>query len=43
MHKHRLAQAGLFSRLPANTALTDTFCAFGPKIQNQRGNCLQFM
>jgi len=36
MHKHRLAQAGLFSRLPANCA-HGYFLRYGPKIQNQRG------
>lgn len=35
MHKHRLAQAGLFSHLPPRL-YKDTFC-HDPKIQNQRG------
>lgn len=35
MHKHRLAQAGLFSHLPP-CLYKDTFC-HDPKIQNQRG------
>lgn len=36
MHKHRLAQAGLFSHLPPPRLYKDTFC-HDPKIQNQRG------
>jgi len=39
MHKHRLAQAGLFSRLSAN-CVHGYFLRYGPKIQNQRGMLL---
>lgn len=36
MHKHRLAQAGLFSHLPPGASYKDTFLVC-PKIQNRRG------
>jgi len=42
MHKHRLAQAGLFSHLPPSTLGKDT-SGIAQRYRTNMASCLQFM